>query len=81
MNLRALFRRDSTEMDAAQDRAERRLAESLRLLGLAFTKMAEVVESQRLTRSGYAEPGRFLERSEDGAASRPGGKSGPGDID
>jgi hypothetical protein len=80
MNLRALFRRDPQELDAAQDRAERLLAESLRLLGVAFTKMAEMVESQRLTRSGYSEQGRFLERTEE---RRPAGpqRSAPDDTD
>jgi hypothetical protein len=45
-----------------QDRSERLLAESFRLLSQLCGKMAEMVESQRLARTGYAKQGHFLER-------------------
>lgn len=45
-----------------QDRAEKLLAESFRLLGQVCEKMADLVETQRLKRAGYEEQGKFLER-------------------
>jgi len=46
----------------AQDRAEKLLAESFRLLGQLCEKMAEMVEAQRLSRAGFEEPDTFLKR-------------------
>jgi hypothetical protein len=45
-----------------QDRSERLLAESFRLLSQVCGKMAELVEAQRLARTGYSKQGHFLER-------------------
>ncbi|HEY8208551.1 MAG TPA: hypothetical protein VIG99_13765 [Myxococcaceae bacterium] len=47
---------------AAQDRAERLLAESFRLLSQLFGKAADLIETQRLQRQGYEAQGKWLER-------------------
>ena len=47
-----------------QGQAEKLLSESLRMLGQVCSKLADHVEAQRLSRAGYAEPGRFLERTD-----------------
>lgn len=52
---------------AHPDQAERLLAETFRTLGTLCTRLADMVESQRLTRAGYHEQGRFLERLDRGA--------------
>ena len=44
------------------DQAERLLVETFRTLGTLCTRLADMVESQRLTRAGYRDQGRFLER-------------------
>jgi hypothetical protein len=44
------------------DQAERLLVETFRTLGTLCTRLADMVESQRLTRAGYDQQGRFLER-------------------
>lgn len=44
------------------DQAERLLVETFRTLSTLCTRLADVVESQRLTRAGYRDQGRFLER-------------------
>jgi len=44
------------------DQAERLLVETFRTLGSLCTRLADMVESQRLSRAGYHEQGRFLER-------------------
>ena len=48
----------------AQDQMERLLADAFRSLGALFVRAAEAVEAQRLSRSGYGDQGKFLERSE-----------------
>jgi hypothetical protein len=48
----------------AQDQAERLLAEAFRSLGALCARTAELLDSQRLTRSGYGAQGKFLERLE-----------------
>jgi hypothetical protein len=47
---------------AAQDRAERLLAESFRLLSQFCSKVADLIETQRLQRQGYQPQGKWLER-------------------
>lgn len=47
---------------AAQDRAERLMAESFRLLSQLFGKVADLIETQRLQRQGYQAQGKWLER-------------------
>jgi len=47
---------------APADQAERLLAETFRTLGVLCTRLADLVESQRLARAGYRDQGRFLER-------------------
>jgi len=47
---------------APADQAERVLAETFRTLGALCTRLADLVESQRLARAGYRDQGRFLER-------------------
>jgi hypothetical protein len=49
---------------AAQDRAERLLAEAFRSLGTVCARMADVLEAQRLSRHGYGAQDKFLERLE-----------------
>ena len=44
------------------DQAERLLVETFRTLSTLCTRLADMVESQRLTRAGYRDQGRFLER-------------------
>ena len=48
----------------SEDRAERLLAEGLRLLSQFCSKMADYIEAQRLARAGYEKQGKFLERLE-----------------
>ena len=62
-----LFRRDASKQAqlAAQEQIEKLVAESFRALGQLFTKTAELIEAQRLERSGYGEQDRYLERVED----------------
>ncbi|HEX8820855.1 MAG TPA: hypothetical protein VF794_13090 [Archangium sp.] len=57
MKLTQLFRRDRTVIKRAdaQDQAEKILAESLRLLSQVCTKVADLIETQRLERSGYSQ--------------------------
>jgi hypothetical protein len=47
---------------AAQDKAERLLAESFRLLAQLCGKVADLIETQRLQRRGYEPQGKWLER-------------------
>ncbi len=74
MKLPQLFRRERTlaKVDA-QDQAERLLAESLRMLGQVCTKVADLVEAQRLERRGYSQQLhslRRLDESPDGSAKK-----------
>lgn len=75
MKLPGLFRKERTTIAAAdaQDHAEKLLAESLRLLGQVCTKVADAIESQRLSRQGYAH-NTYLRRTDHGA-------DGPGDLE
>jgi hypothetical protein len=60
------------------DSAERLLAEAFRTLGSLCTRMADLVEAQRLSRAGYSGQGRFLERldlNRPAASPRQGGDS------
>ena len=45
-----------------RDRLLAPLVETFRTLGTLCTRLADMVESQRLTRAGYRDQGRFLER-------------------
>jgi len=53
------------------DQAERLLAETFRTLGSLCTRLADMVEAQRLTRAGYDRQGRFLERLDRGPRQQP----------
>jgi hypothetical protein len=64
MRLPRLFRAGRDLVPIGQDRAERLLAEAFRSLGVLCGRLADVVEAQRLARSGYASQGKFLERLE-----------------
>jgi hypothetical protein len=57
MKLPLLFRRDRTVIKRAdaQDQAEKVLAESLRMLGQVCSKVADLIETQRLERAGYSQ--------------------------
>jgi len=60
-------RRDSVLSKAAQEEAEKLLADGLRFLGQLCQRMADLVEAQRLNRAGYTHQGEFLERTDPGA--------------
>jgi len=69
MKLPDLFRREKPPVTsgrptqlAAQDRAERLLVESFRLLSQLCGKMADLIETQRLQRRGLDPQGKWLER-------------------
>ena len=47
---------------AIEDRTEKLLAESLRLLSQFCAKMADLIESERLARAGFGRQDKFLER-------------------
>lgn len=67
-----LFRRDRTLAKAdAQDQAEKLLAESLRLLGQACAKVADLIEAQRLERQGFSEQNQLLRRMDEPAGPGP----------
>jgi len=74
MKLTQLFRRDRTVIKRAdaQDQAEKILAESLRLLSQVCTKVADLIETQRLERAGYSnnEYLRRLDNQQQGDAGR-----------
>jgi hypothetical protein len=61
---RSLLRRDTSKeaLQQRSDQMEKLLAESLRMMGQLFGKLADVVEQQRLNRAGYEEQEKFLER-------------------
>lgn len=66
-----LFRRFAVlRTQAAQNQAEKFLAESLRLLGQFCSKLADAVEAQRLSRAGYPQQGEFLERIDPSSSTR-----------
>jgi hypothetical protein len=73
MKLPDLFNRNRTSIvhPDAQDRAERILAESFRLLGQLCGKVADLIETQRLSRAGYEDPQRYVERIESKNATPP----------
>jgi hypothetical protein len=66
MRLPFFSRREQS--DAAKrersEELERSLASTLRVLATAFTRLADGIEKRRLTRAGYKEPERFLERTD-----------------
>jgi hypothetical protein len=66
MKFPQLFNREKSPqaVKEAQDRAEKMLAESLRMLGSAFSKLADFVDAQRLSRAGFETQGKYLERLE-----------------
>jgi hypothetical protein len=66
MKLTQLFRRDRTVIKRAdaQDQAEKILAESLRLVSQVCSKVADLIETQRLERSGYSQ-NTYLRRLDD----------------
>jgi len=72
MRLPALFRKERTEVQRqAQDRAEKMFAQTLRRLGQLCGRLADYVDSQRLSRAGYEDQGRYLERLDDAGATKP----------
>jgi hypothetical protein len=64
MRLPLLFRRDRTILKRpdAQDQVEKLLAGSLRALGQVCSKVADLIETQRLARQGYSQQQDFLRR-------------------
>lgn len=69
MRFPALFQKDRSPVVSAdaQDRAEKLLAETFRLLGQVCGKMADLIETQRLQRAGYEKQERYLERLDGGS--------------
>jgi len=76
MKFPALFRKDPGTLAPpdAQDRAEKLLADSFRLLGQVCGKLADLIETQRLQRNGYEKQERFLERLDKAADPKPDAK-------
>lgn len=64
MKLPLPFRRDRTILKRpdAQDQVEKVLADSLRVLGQVCSKVADLIEAQRLERQGYRQQQDFLRR-------------------
>ncbi len=63
MKLPSLFRREKDPLArATEDRADRLLAETLRLMGQVFTKLADLVEEERREKATGREQPHFLER-------------------
>ncbi|MFZ5472122.1 MAG: hypothetical protein ACOZIN_22045 [Myxococcota bacterium] len=64
MKFPLFFARERSEAAASERRnhAEKLLAESLRLLGQVCQKLADAVDAQRLSRSGYEKQDKYLER-------------------
>ena len=64
MKFPQLFRREKSPQGArqTQDRAEKLLAEGLRRLGQVLSRLADLVEAQRLARAGFERQGKYLER-------------------
>jgi hypothetical protein len=67
-----LFRRDRSKQAQleAQEELERLMAASFRTLGQLLSRAADLIEAQRLSRSGFEKQGRFLQRL-DGEAPAP----------
>jgi hypothetical protein len=61
-----LFRRESNAVAQRErvERFERRVAEGFRQLAAMLSKAAELIDAQRLKRSGYQRPDNFLERTD-----------------
>jgi len=64
MKLPLPFRRDRSVLKRpdAQDQVEKILADSLRTLGHVCSKVADLIEAQRLARQGYRQQQDFLRR-------------------
>lgn len=63
MKLAQLFRRQNAAVTrAGQDQAEKLLAESFRTLGQVCARLADFIDSQRLSKAGFEDQGKFLER-------------------
>jgi hypothetical protein len=66
MKLPLPFRRkNGIQQRPSRDLLEERLAEGLRMLAQVCSKMAELLEAQRLSRKGFSAQGKFLERLDD----------------
>lgn len=59
-----LFKKEnsSAAQRERQDQMEKLLADGLRTLSSVLTKLADLVEKQRLSRAGFEKPDKFLER-------------------
>ena len=60
----------------AQDQVEKLLAESLRLLSQTASKVADLIEAQRLQRAGYESQNVLLRRLDTPRAGEPEGLGG-----
>ncbi|MGA9520450.1 MAG: hypothetical protein WBV82_03240 [Myxococcaceae bacterium] len=72
MKFPLLFRRERSKQAQleAQEQMEKLLTDSMRTLSQLLTRAADHIEAQRLSRSGYAEQERFLERLDTPDGSR-----------
>jgi hypothetical protein len=67
MNLLGLLSREGRAVrHLKEDRAEKLLADSFRLLSKACSQLADYIEAERLKKAGYQRPDKFLERTDGG---------------
>ena len=67
-----LFRKENSTaaQRERQEQMEKLLADGLRNLSSVLTKLADLVERQRLSRAGFEKPDKFLQRH-DSSTSKP----------
>lgn len=77
MKFPQLFKRGKggVSVQPTQDRAQKAFVDSLRALSRVFSKLADLVEKQRLERAGYEQQDKYLERLDEGAQPQPGKRS------
>ncbi|HYX90511.1 MAG TPA: hypothetical protein VE782_03030 [Myxococcaceae bacterium] len=68
-----LFRRETSKQAQleAQAQLEKLVADSFRALAQLFAKTAELIDAQRLERTGYGQQDRFLERLDEPTKETP----------
>lgn len=73
MKVPLLFRRDRSILKRpdAQDQLEKVIADSLRTLGQVCSKVADMIEAQRLERQGYSHQNDTLRRVDQEQGSGP----------
>lgn len=61
----------SVLMKEGEDRTDKLVVETLRLMSQVFTKLADIVETERLEKQGFKGQERFVERTDPNAPSKP----------